>query len=265
MAAGTNEMVTAEAIVLSRIQVRYKDQAKVTLDIDQLTITQNERTSLIGPSGSGKTTLLRVINGYVPPTSGNYYVMGHKMTLRDARRRNIRRRIGFVFQNFNLLERASVFENVLWGRLGHVSTLTSLPGEFSEVDKQLVLKAVQEVDLLDQVGQRCDTLSGGQQQRVAIARVLAQEPEIILADEPVSSLDPSLANDILKLLYDVSKARSVTLLMSLHQPELARRYTDRIVGLRAGQVVFDGKPEELDETGIRNIYGRETETTRATS
>ena len=250
----------SEAIHISNVQVQYKQSEKPTLNIEQLLISQGERIALVGSSGSGKTTLLRLINGYLRPKSGSLHILGEEMTARRARRRDLRRRVAFVFQSFNLVERASVFENVLWGRLGYVGTLASIVGGFTEEDKQTALSVIQEVDLLDQIEQRCDTLSGGQQQRVGIARALAQEPDIILADEPVSSLDPSLADDVLQLLLNVSVARSATLLMSLHQPDFARQYAQRIIGLQTGQIVFDGKSEDLTDAEVKRIYGQESAT-----
>jgi phosphonate transport system ATP-binding protein len=248
-----------EAIVLSGIRVHYDDPGKAILDIDQLVISQGERAAIIGSSGSGKTTLLRLTNGYLRPTTGSLRVMGKEMNARTVRRRDIRRRTGFIFQNFNLVERATVFENVLWGRLGYMNRIAGLFSHFSRADKQIAMQAIEEVDLLDQTLQRCDTLSGGQQQRVAIARVLAQQPEIVLADEPVSSLDPALADDVLNLVVEVSKRRSTTLVMSLHQPDLAQRYASRIVGLRDGRVALDEQADRLSETAIRAIYEHDIE------
>lgn len=148
---------------------------------------------------------------------------------------------------------------MLWGRLGHVKSLPGLFSHFTRADKQIAMQAIEEVDLLDQAGQRCGTLSGGQQQRVAIARLLAQEPEIVLADEPVSSLDPALADDVLNLLIEVSKRRSTTLLMSLHQPDLAQRYASRIIGLRYVRVVLDEQADRLTRTTIRATYEHDIE------
>jgi phosphonate transport system ATP-binding protein len=248
-----------EAIVLSGIRVHYNDPGKAILDIDKLVISQGERAAIIGSSGSGKTTLLRLSNGYLRPTAGSLRVMGKEMNARTVRRRDIRRRTGFIFQNFNLVERATVFENVLWGRLGYVNPFGGPFSHFSRADKEIAMQAIEEVDLLDQAPQRCDTLSGGQQQRVAIARVLTQQPEIVLADEPVSSLDPALADDVLNLLVEVSKRRSTTLVMSLHQPGLAQRYASRIVGLRDGRVALDEQADRLSEAAIRTIYENHVE------
>jgi phosphonate transport system ATP-binding protein len=259
MTANKPTQPVAEAIVLSDIQVHYNDPDKAILNIDRFVVYRGEQVALIGSSGSGKTTLLRLINGYVRPTTGTLHVLGNAMNVRTARRRDIRRRVGFVFQNFNLVERATVFENVLWGRLGYIHPLMSLFGGFRHYDKQMAMEAIEEVDLLSQAGQRCDTLSGGQQQRVAIARVLAQEAEVILADEPVSSLDPALADDVLNLLVDVSKRRSATLVMSLHQPDLAQFYASRIIGLRDGMIVLDERSAGVNERAIQATYERKIE------
>lgn len=218
------------AVALENIRVRYETTGPFVLNIESLSIDQGESVAVIGPSGSAKTTLLRLINGYVQPQSGQISISGQVVKPGATRRR-----IGFVFQDFNLIERATVFENVLWGRLGRVNSLLSLFGWFPAEDKQAAVQAIAEVDLIDQLSQRADTLSGGQQQRVAVARVLAQEAQIILADEPVSNLDPALSDDILGLLSEVSQRHGATLIMSLHQPSLARHYAERIIGLRQGQ------------------------------
>ncbi len=250
-------------IALRNIAVQYAGVNSLVLNIDQLTIVQGEHVAIIGPSGAGKTTLLRLLNGYVQPRSGRVNILGKRMNLhsvrgyRDYWTRAVRRRVGFVFQNFGLVERATVFQNVLWGRLGYVNPLGSLVGWFSEKDQVAAMAAIAEVDLLPQTRQRVDTLSGGQQQRVGVARVLAQGAEIILADEPVSNLDPALADDVLDLLSRVSLRRHATLIMSLHQPPLARFYADRVIGLRAGCIVYDDQAARFDDAAIQAIYGRE--------
>ena len=246
----------SQAIHLQEIGVRYQAQGALILNIPQLVIQTGERVALVGPSGAGKTTLLRLLNGYAPPETGQLTILGSPINARTTRQRAIRRRVGFVFQEFNLVERATVFENVLWGRLGHVNPFWGLLGRFSETDKQVAMQAICEVDLEAQANQRADTLSGGQKQRVAVARVLAQEAQIILADEPVSNLDPTLADDILDLLADVSQRFQATLVMSVHQPTLARRYADRIIGLKNGQIVHDAAANRLDATALRTIYDR---------
>lgn len=242
----SNLQASSPAVALRGIQARYSHEGPRVLDIEELVIRRGERVAVIGPSGAGKTTLLRLINGYVHPEAGQIVVLGHEITATTTRRRDIRRRVGFVFQDFNLIERADTFQNVLWGRLGRVHPLVSLMSWFPEADKQAAMKAIVEVDLLQQVSQRADTLSGGQQQRVAVARVLAQEAEIILADEPVSNLDPALADDILELLTAVSTRYGATLIMSLHQPGLAQKYAERIVALHEGRVVHDSVASRLN-------------------
>lgn len=247
-----------QAVQLHHIRVRYQAQGPLILNIEELAFDPGERVAIIGPSGAGKSTLLRLLNGYTRPEEGRIFLLGQAIDAQTARQRAIRRQIGFVFQEFNLVERATVFDNVLWGRLGRVNPFLSLLGWFSEADKHAAMRAIQEVDLAAQARQRADTLSGGQKQRVAVARVLAQEAQIILADEPVSSLDPTLADDILSLLTAVSQRRGVTLLMSVHQPHLARRYADRIIGLREGQIVYDEAAANLDPAALQIIYGRDS-------
>lgn len=250
-------------VTLHNVQARYATDKPLTLDIDQLTIARGERVALIGPSGAGKTTLLRLLNGYVQPSNGQLNILGNAMNIgaeqryRDYWTRTARRQVGFVFQDFSLVERATVFQNVLWGRLGQVNQVRSLLGWFSDADKVAAMEAIAEVDLLPQTSQRVDTLSGGQQQRVGVARVLAQEAEIILADEPVSNLDPALADDVLCLLSDVSQRHNATLIMSLHQPLLAQRYADRVIGLRDGRIVYNEKSEHFNDMALQAIYGRE--------
>lgn len=244
-------------LALHDVAVSYGRERRV-LEIDRLAVARGERVALIGPSGSGKTTLLRLANGYVRPERGAVDLFGERLESHGSgRQRSLRRRVGFVFQGFNLVERATVFENVLSGRLGKMGTLASLVGRFGSHHRRATMEAIEEVGLREQTWQRADTLSGGQQQRVGVARVVAQEAELILADEPVSNLDPRLAEDVLELLQEVAEHHRATLVCSLHQPDLARRFAERIVGLRAGRVVWDGAAEALDEGAIVTIYGQE--------
>lgn len=246
---------------LSDLRVRYGSKPPV-LDVSALEVAAGEIVCVIGPSGAGKTTLLRLVNGYIHAESGELEVLGLAVRFgadggTDRRGRALRRRVGFVFQSFNVIERANVFDNVLWGSLGRQHGLGALLGRFPESDRRLAMDAIAEVDLLEQTAQRVDTLSGGQQQRVGVARVIVQQPELVLADEPVSSLDPVLAGEIVELLVGVARRHGTTLIMSLHLPALAQRFADRVVGLRAGRVVWDGDAQALDDTAIASIYGSE--------
>ncbi len=211
-------------------------------------------TVLLGPSGAGKSTLLRTLNGLVKPTGGSIIAQGMGELSDRRRMRAHRRRTGMVFQQHQLIGRLSVLANVLTGRLGYHSGLrTLLP--FSAAEKRLALAAIERVALLDHALRRVDELSGGQQQRVGIARALVQQPAIVLADEPVASLDPATADRVLALLHGICKADGITAIVSLHQLEFARRYADRIVGLARGEVVFDGPPAKLARSEIVRIYG----------
>lgn len=242
------------AITFRDVVFRYVKDTPAVLSIERLSIKKGEKVAIIGPSGAGKTTLMRLINGSLDIQKGELGILGEKFVTGTPRSREFRRKTGFIFQNFHLVERASVFENVLWGRLAYTNPLLSLVGWFGNRDKEIALRAIEEVSLLPQINQRADTLSGGQLQRVAIARVLAQEPEIILADEPVSNLDPALTDDIMDLLTEVSENHKVTLVMNLHQTEIAKCYADRIIGLREGEIVYDSKEEALSSHVPKSIF-----------
>ena len=246
-------------IRLEYVEVRYGSRP-AALSIERLAIESGERVAVIGPSGAGKSTLLRTIKGYVRPTQGKVEVMG--VNLGAARRRDrlqVNRRIGLIYQQFHLALRLTVLQNVLCGRLGVTNHWRSLLGRFSEDDRRIAWSAICEVGLKDQVHQRGDTLSGGEQQRVAVARALAQQPALILADEPVSSVDPAWAEDVLELITEVQRHHQATLVMSLHQPDLARRFAKRIIGLRKGKVVLDSAAAAVTDAGLKELYrGDET-------
>ena len=252
--AGPGGVSAAPALTLDRVKVRYPGAGRAALSVDHLAIARGERVAVVGPSGSGKTTLLRLLNGTLAPERGEIFVLGRRLGQRPPREQ--RRRIGMIYQDFALVERASVYDNVLFGRLGHAHPWLSLLGRFSEQDRDIAGAAVREVGLLDQLDQRADALSGGQRQRVAIARVLAQEPEIILADEPVSNLDPALTDDILGLLTEASGRRGATLIMALHQPRLAVAHAGRVIGVSDGRIVLDEASAQLSDSGLRAVYGR---------
>jgi phosphonate transport system ATP-binding protein len=212
---------------------------------------------VIGPSGSGKSTLLRCLNRLLDPTSGRVLLDGQDLTrLGGAELRRARRRMGMIFQQFNLVRRSTVLKNVLTGRLGHQEGWRAVWPSFSEADRRLAWRSLARLEIAEKATVRADNLSGGQQQRVAIARALAQEPEIMLADEPIASLDPETSVVVLDYLRDINRTDGITLLCSIHHYELAKRYADRIVAMRRGQVVYDGPPGQLDEAAYRTIYGR---------
>jgi phosphonate transport system ATP-binding protein len=223
-------------------------------------VDEGEFLAVIGLSGSGKSTLLRCINRLIEPTSGKIFWDDVDITAAaGADIRKVRRQIGMVFQQFNLVKRSSVYTNVLSGRLGYVNTLSSLFHLFSNEDHKRALASLEQVGLADKAHVRADSLSGGQQQRVGIARALMQEPRLILADEPVASLDPVLAHSILKYLEQLNKERGITILCSLHFLDLVHRYATRAIALKDGEVVFQGLPKEIDDAQFKSIYGQEAE------
>jgi phosphonate transport system ATP-binding protein len=223
-------------------------------------VKEGEFLAVIGLSGSGKSTLLRCINRLIEPTSGKIIWDGVDVTAAKGEDiRKIRRQIGMIFQQFNLVKRSSVMTNVLTGRLGYVPTLSSLLGLFSPSDRQKAIDDLAMVGLEDKAHVRADSLSGGQQQRVGIARALMQEPKMILADEPVASLDPVLAHSILKYLEKLNKEYGITVLCSLHFLDLVHRYATRAIALKDGYLVFNGLPTEIDDAQFKSIYGQEAE------
>lgn len=223
-------------------------------------VDDGEFLAVIGLSGSGKSTLLRCINRLIEPTSGKVIWNDIDVTALPATElRNIRRQIGMVFQQFNLVKRSSVLVNVLSGRLGYVSPYQSLLNYFSPADYRLAMENLEQLGLAEKAHMRADSLSGGQQQRVGIARALMQEPKLVLADEPVASLDPVLAHSILKYLEQMNKERKITVLCSLHFLDLVHRYATRAIALKDGKLVFEGLPKEIDDNQFKAIYGQEAE------
>jgi len=223
-------------------------------------VEQGEFLAVIGLSGSGKSTLLRCINRLVEPTEGQIIWNGVDVTsANQSELRLIRRKIGMVFQHFNLVERSQVITNVLSGRLGYINPALSLINRFPESDTEAALKQLERVEIADQAYKRADELSGGQQQRVGIARAMVQEPEMILADEPVASLDPVLAHSIMQYLEKINQEDGVTVLCSLHFLDLVHRYADRAIALNEGKLMFDGTPQTIDDEKFKEIYGKEAE------
>jgi phosphonate transport system ATP-binding protein len=227
----------------------------VALDGVDLDIQPGEFVMVIGQSGAGKSTLLRCLNRLIEPTAGEIGLNGSRVTgAAPEALRAVRRQMGMIFQQFNLVKRASVMDNVLAGRLGHVPGLSSLFGRFPHQDRELALSCLRLVGLEDFAERRADRLSGGEQQRVAIARALAQEPKVILADEPTASLDPMLTESIMGILQRINRERGLTLVVSQHMLETARAYGTRIVGLRQGRVVFDGPPGAITPGVVQALY-----------
>jgi phosphonate transport system ATP-binding protein len=228
----------------------------VALYAVDLAVEAGERVMIIGRSGAGKTTFLRSLNRLVEPTAGTVRVAGHLVTgAGPAELRRARRQIGMIFQQFNLVRRASVLANVLAGRLGHVPVLPSLLGRFPPRDREVAVDCLAQVGLDHLADRRADTLSGGEQQRVGIARALAQGPSVILADEPTASLDPQLTGSIMGILRRINVERGLTLVVSQHQLEAALEFGTRIVGFRAGRICFDGPPSRVTPAVVEAIYG----------
>ena len=215
---------------------------------------------VIGLSGSGKSTLLRCINRLIEPTKGQILWNDTDITAASQEElRRVRRKIGMVFQHFNLVHRSSVLTNVLSGRLGYVNPAWSLLNRFPKTDMEKAVAQLARVGIADKAHQRADELSGGQQQRVGIARAMIQDPDIILADEPVASLDPVLAHSIMQYLEKINQEDGVTVLCSLHFLDLVHRYADRVIALNEGNLVFDGLPKEIDDQRFKDIYGKDAE------
>jgi phosphonate transport system ATP-binding protein len=226
------------------------------LDRVDLEVDAGEFVTLIGPSGAGKSTLLRCINGLIAPSAGEITVDGEPVTDASADGlRLVRSRIGFVFQHFNLLKRLSVLDNVRVGTLARVGSWPSFLARFPEAETERARRALRRVGLAGLEHRRADTLSGGQQQRVGIARALVQEPRVLLADEPMSSLDPALARSLMELLRHINLEDGLTVITSLHVLDLATSYGGRIVGLRAGRIVHDGPPATMTASAAQMIFG----------
>jgi phosphonate transport system ATP-binding protein len=224
------------------------------------TVQQGEFLAVIGLSGSGKSTLLRCIHRLIEPTSGQIIWKGQDITAASQEEmRHIRRKIGMVFQHFNLVSRSKVITNVLAGRLGYVNPVMSALHRFPKADVEMALAQLEKVGIRNQAYKRADELSGGQQQRVGIARAMMQEPDMILADEPVASLDPVLAHSIMQYLEKINKEDGVTVLCSLHFLDLVHRYADRAIALKEGVLMFDGPPNLIDDERFREIYGKDAE------
>ena len=244
---------------IKNLSKRYEG-GPLALDDVSFNVPQGEFLAVIGLSGSGKSTLLRCINRLIEPTAGDIIWNDANVTqASDDELRTIRRKIGMVFQHFNLVSRSSVLTNVLSGRLGYVNPAMSFLNKFPESDIENAYKELERVGIAEKAHQRADELSGGQQQRVGIARAMMQKPAIILADEPVASLDPVLAHSIMQHLEKINKEEGVTVLCSLHFLDLVHKYADRAVALNDGKLMYDGPPSGIDDAKFKEIYGKDAE------
>lgn len=237
------------------------DDGTVALKNVSFTVNDGDFLVVIGLSGSGKSTLLRCINRLIDPTEGQILWDGEDITAAKGEDlRNVRRKIGMIFQHFNLVKRSSVLTNVLAGRLGYTTSWQSVLGRFSKEDKEKAWASMNRLGIESQALKRADELSGGQQQRVGVARALMQDPKLILADEPVASLDPVLAHSIMQYLQMLNQEDKITVICSLHYLDLVQRYSTRVIGLKAGEIVYKGTKKDIQamsDEQFKDVYGEE--------
>lgn len=244
-------------IKFDHVDKTYPNGTKGLIDVN-LEIEQGEFVAIIGLSGAGKSTLIRTINKMIDVTNGTVSVNGVDVSsLKGKELRNFRRKIGMVFQSFNLVSKTTVINNVLTARVADMNFFRTLFGLFSKEDKIIALEALDKVGILDKAYIRADQLSGGQQQRVALARTLAQNPQIILADEPVAALDPVMADIVMTDFKRINKDMKITVLINIHHVDLALQYADRVIGIQAGRIVYDGPTKNVTNEILKQIYGRE--------
>jgi phosphonate transport system ATP-binding protein len=254
---GTNSaprVIAASSIQLENVSHVYANGTQALFGIG-LTLTSDRFTALIGPSGAGKSTLMRVLNGLVKPSSGRVTIFDTEITSAPAQIvRQKRREIGMVFQSFNLVKRLTALENVLLGRLGFMNLFNSSLQRYSKSDRELAMHLLDRVGLAEQAWQRADTLSGGQQQRVGIARALAQQPRLILADEPISALDPRSSDEVMAILRAIQREDNISVIANLHHLEAVRDFADRVIALKAGKLAFDGPVMALSGEITQALY-----------
>lgn len=244
-----------ELLKVDNISKEYKGGTKALNNVS-FNAGNGEFVSIIGPSGAGKSTLLRCINRMIDITEGN--VIFDNLNINNLNKKELRKlrtQIGMIFQNYNLVERLSVIENVLHGRLGYKSTIDGVIGRYTEDEKKQAFNILEKLGLEKQAYKRCDQLSGGQKQRVGIARALIQNPKLVLCDEPIASLDPNSSKIIMDHLKMINKEMGITCILNLHQVDVAKKYSDKIIGINSGSKVFDGSPSELTKEKIHEIYG----------
>lgn len=239
---------------MEHIEKVYGNQVRALHDIS-LEVSAGEFVAVIGPSGSGKSTLLRTVNQLVV-----LYIDGEEVTGASGKKlRLLRRKVGMIFQHYNLVQRLSVMQNVLHGRLGYMSALDGMLGNYTEEDKRKAIDLLQEIEMGDRLYNRASDLSGGQKQRVGIARAIMQEPKLLLCDEPIASLDPNASKIIMDLIYQMTQRRNIACIVNLHQLDVAMRYATRIIGLAKGEMIFDGTPQQLNNAVIEKIYNTSME------
>jgi len=244
-------------LTVDKLTKVYKTGDKALTDVS-FTVPEGQVVGLIGPSGAGKSTLIRCVNRLVEPTDGTVRLNDLDITrLRAGELRRARRRIGMIFQEYALVERLTVMENVLSGRLGYVPFWRSFTRRFPPADIAKAFRLLDRVGLTQHADKRADALSGGQRQRVGIARALEQDPELLLVDEPTASLDPKTSRQIMRLIIEICRENGLPAIINIHDVVLAQQFVDRIIGLRAGVVVFDGPPAQLTESVLTQIYGEE--------
>lgn len=242
---------------LNNVSKKYGSDTLALSDVN-FSVKEGEFVSVIGPSGAGKSTLLRCINRMIDATSGEVIFDGvNVQNLNKRELRKTRTKIGMIFQHYNLVNRLSVIENVLHGRLGFKSIITGVLGMYSEAEKKQAIELLTVLGLEDHIYKRCDQLSGGQKQRVGIARALIQSPKMMLCDEPIASLDPNSSKVIMDHLRNISKSMGITVVVNLHQVDVALSYSDRIIGVSKGEVVYNGSPQQITSEEIYQIYGSE--------
>lgn len=244
-----------DIIKVEKLCKQYIEGTKA-IDNVSFNVKEKELLTIIGPSGAGKSTILRCLNKLIDYSSGKIFFENKEIKdIKKKELRNLRTNIGMIFQHYNLVERSSVLENVLHGRLGHKSSIKGALGIYSEEEKTDALSILAKLGLEEHAYKRCDELSGGQKQRVGIARALLQNPKVLLCDEPIASLDPNSSKVIMDQIKDINKTMDITCILNLHQVDVAMKYSDRIIGINSGKILFDGKPSELTKEKIHQIYG----------
>ena len=243
-------------IKFENVSVTYPGGVEALKDLN-LEIKDGDFIIIVGLSGAGKSTLLRTVNNLVKPSTGSVYLEGKNVTSAKKKElKKIRSQIGMIFQTFNLVNRSTVLKNVLTGRLSNISTIRSILGLWPKDQKEMAFEALNQVEILEKAYVRASNLSGGQQQRVGIARALSQKPKVMLADEPVASLDPITSRVVMSYLKKINTELAITTIVNLHFLDLAKEFGDRLIGLRDGKLVFDGNVNDVSDEDFENIYGR---------